>query len=97
MKKNADHLVKYCFNDTVIFNDCKNKAFTSFMNKEFYAKQLSNYCDFTMKVDIKGNTESQIEEKIDNIIGLFKCLNNKLAFQLEYTVRYISNIEKTLC
>ena len=54
------------------------------MNKEFYAKQLANFCDYEMKIGIKGNSESQIDEKLTNIINVFKCLNNKLAFQLEY-------------
>lgn len=54
------------------------------MNKEHYSKQLANFCDYEMKVGIKGANENQIEEKLNSIINLFKCLNNKLIFQLEY-------------
>jgi hypothetical protein len=79
-----DSLVEYSFNNHILFQDTKNKAFSYFMNKEFYAKQLANYCDYEMKIGIKGNSESQIDEKLNNIINVFKCLNNKLAFQLDY-------------
>lgn len=56
------------------------------MNKEFYAKQIANFCDYEMKIGIKGNNEQQTEEKLNNIINLFRCLNNKLVFQVEYSV-----------
>jgi hypothetical protein len=55
------------------------------MNKELYSKQLANFCDYEMKVGLKGvNNEAQVEDRLNNIINLFKCLNNKLIFQLEY-------------
>jgi hypothetical protein len=54
------------------------------MNKEHYPKQLANFCDYEMKAGIKGANENQIEEKLNNIINIFKCLNNKLIFQIEY-------------
>lgn len=79
-----DNLVDYSFTNHILFQDTKNKAFSYFMNKEFYAKQLANFCDYEMKIGIKGNSETQIDEKLNNIINVFKCLNNKLAFQLEY-------------
>ena len=85
MKKELDTLVEYAFDNHILFQDSKNKAFSYFMNKELYSKQLANFCDYEMKVGIKGSNESQIEEKLNNIINLFKCLNNKLIFQLEYS------------
>lgn len=54
------------------------------MNKEIYSKQLANFCDYEMKFGIKGANDNQIEEKMSNIINLFKCLNNKMIFQFEY-------------
>jgi hypothetical protein len=84
LKKEMDTLVEFAFDNHILFQDTKNKAFSYFMNKEHYSKQLSNFCDFEMKVGMKGANESQIEEKLNNIINLFKCLNNKLIFQIEY-------------
>ena len=84
LKKELDSLVEFAFENHILLQDTKNKAFSYFMNKEHYAKQLANYCDWEMKINIKGANESQIEEKLNNIINIFKCLNNKLLFQLEY-------------
>jgi hypothetical protein len=54
------------------------------MSKEQYPKHLANFCDYEMKSGIKGQSEIQTEEKLNNIINIFKCLNNKLIFQIEY-------------
>ena len=86
LKKDMDNLVENSFFNHILFQDTKNKAFSYFMNKEFYAKQLANFCDYEMKIGIKGNSDIQIEEKLLNVINVFKCLNNKLAFQVEYSV-----------
>lgn len=84
LKKEIDTLVEFAFDNHLLFQDSKNKAFSYFMNKELYSKQLANFCDFEMKVGFKGAGESQIDERLNNIINLFKCLNNKLIFQIEY-------------
>ena len=78
-----DNLIKDCFKNNPNFQDVKNKAFSTFMNKEFYAKQLSNYTDYCMKSGFKGKSEEEVENKINEIIDLFKCLNVKLTFQIE--------------
>jgi hypothetical protein len=83
LKKEMDSLVQYAFENNILFQDTKNKAFSFFMNKEIYSKQLSNYTDYMMKKGIKALSESQIEDVLNDIINLFKCLNSKLVFQLE--------------
>ena len=83
LKKEMDNLIKDCFKNNPNFQDVKNKAFSTFMNKEFYAKQLSNYTDYCMKSGFKGKSEEEVENKINEIIDLFKCLNVKLTFQIE--------------
>lgn len=83
LKKEMDNLVATCFANDILFQDTKNKAFSFFMNKEIYSKQLSNYIDFMMKKGIKAFNEGQIEDNLNDIINLFKCLNNKLVFQIE--------------
>ena len=83
LKKEMDGLVAMAFNNDILFQDTKNKAFSFFMNKEIYSKQLSNYTDYMMKKGIKAFNEAQIEDNLNDIINLFKCLNNKLVFQLE--------------
>ena len=83
LKKEMDSLVAECFENHPQFQDKKNKAFSLFMTKDIYAKQLSNYTDFCMRNGFKGKSQEEIENTLNDIIGLFKCLNSKLAFQLE--------------
>ena len=83
LKKEMDNLVENCFENNNSFQDTKNKSFSTFMNKEFYAKQLSNYTDFCMKIGFKGKTEEEVENTLNEIIGLFTCLNTKLVFSID--------------
>lgn len=83
LKKEMDDLVAVCFGANTQFQDTKNKSFSKFMGKEHYAKQLSNYTDFCMRSGFKGKSDEQIENELDEIIGLFKCISNKLTFQVE--------------
>ena len=85
LKKEIDNLIETSFDNNLFFQEEKNKAFLSLMNKEHYARQLANYCDYEMKIGLKGLNEVQIEEKINNIISLFKCLYNKMLFQYEFS------------
>ncbi len=83
LKKEMDKLVQECFENNADFQDVKNKAFSLFMTKDYYAKQLSNYTDFCMRNGFKGKSPEEIENTLNDIIGLFKCLNSKLVFQNE--------------
>ena len=53
------------------------------MTKEIYSIQLSNYTDFCMRSGFKGKSAEEIENTLNDIIDLFKCLNSKLSFQLD--------------
>ena len=83
LKKEMDNLVEDCFKNDPSFQDAKNKGFATFMNKELYAKQLSNYSDYCMRIGFKGKSEEEVENILNEIIGLLKCINNKLVFQIE--------------
>ena len=83
LKKEMDNLVQECFENNADFQDVKNKAFSLFMTKDYYAKQLSNYTDYCMRNGFKGKSPEEIENTLNDIIGLFKCLNSKLVFQNE--------------
>ena len=82
-KKEIENLIQDCFRNNKDFKNTKNKAFTKFMKKEFFAKQLSNYTDFCMRSNFKGKSEEEMENILNEIIGLFKFLNAKLVFQIE--------------
>ena len=100
LKKEMDNLVAVCFENHPMFQDKKNKAFSQFMIKEHYAKQLSNYTDFCMRNGFKGKSQEEIENILNDIIGLFKCLNSKLVFQIEankkMSDRLIKNVSLSL-
>ena len=83
LKKEMDNLVVECFENNNLFQDKKIKAFSTFMTKEIYSRQLSNYTDFCMRNGFKGKSPDEIENTLNDIIDLFKCLNSKLVFQLE--------------
>lgn len=79
-----DKLVEEKFDNHLLFQDSKNKAFSQFMNREIYSKFLAIFSDYEMKIGVKGLSEKAYEEKINDIVNLFRCLNNKLIFQIEY-------------
>jgi hypothetical protein len=61
------------------------------MNKDFYPVKLSEFCDMEFRMGLRNQSKTQIEEKLCDIINLFKCLNNRLKFQLDFTVIYLLN------
>ena len=81
LKKEMDQLVITCFQNNKNFQDNENKAFNQFMTKDIYAKQLSNYVDYCMRVGFKGKSDEEIENTLNDIISIFKNLNSKLVFQ----------------
>ena len=83
LKKEMDKLVLTCFENNNDFQDVKNKAFSLFMKKDVYAKQLSNYTDHCMRTAFKGKSQEEMDKILNDIIDLFKCLNSKLIFQNE--------------
>ena len=80
LKKEMDILVEKCFSNDPLFQDVKNKSFSLFMKKD---KQLSNYIDHCMRIGFKGKSPEEIENTLNDIISLFKCLSSKLVFQTE--------------
>ena len=96
LKKEMDYLVIECFDNHPLFKDNKNKAFSLFMTQDIYAKQLANYTDFCMKIGFKGKSQEEIENTLNDIIGLFKCLNSKLAFQIEANKRMSDRLIKNM-
>ena len=83
LNKEMDKLIHECFENNEIFATTKYKSFSSFMIKEHYAIQLSKYIDFCMKVEFKGKTPEEINESLNEIIYLYKCLPNKLEFHIQ--------------
>ena len=83
LKKEMDNLVAECFENHALFQDKENKAFNNFMTKEIYSKQLSNYTDFCMRSGFRGKSTEEIENTLNDIIDIFKCLDSKIVFQTQ--------------
>ena len=83
LQKEMDSLISECFENNPLFQNKKYKAFSNFMCGDIYPKQLSDYTDFCMRSGFKGKSQEEIENSLNDIIGLFKCINSKLVFQAE--------------
>jgi hypothetical protein len=86
-KKDLDQLVDNCFSGNFIFFESKNKAFTMLMNRDFYSTKLAEFTDIQLRFGFRSLSESEIEKNLEDIINIFRCLTNKLKFQLDFTVR----------
>ena len=82
-KKEFDLIIKDNFQNNLYFDDLKNKAFSSLITKESFAKKLSNYIDYCMRFEFKGKSPEEIENTLNDIIGFFHCLNSKILFYEE--------------
>ena len=83
LNKEMDNLVQKCFENNTIFQAVKYSSFSLFMQKDYYAKQLSYYIDHCMRIGFKGKSSEEIDNILNDIISLFKCLSSKLVFQTE--------------
>ena len=83
LKNEMNKLVSECFENNINFNNVIDEAFRSFMEKDIYSKQLANYVDHCMRSGFRGKSNEVIENILNDIIYLFKCLKSKVVFQAE--------------
>ena len=95
LKKEMDFLVQNIFDNNILFQDTKNKAFCLIMKKKYIFYTIIKLYWFYDEKGIKELSENQIEDLLNDNIDLFKSLNSKLLFQLEenkkLSVRLINN------
>ena len=94
LKKEMDKLVDVCFKKNKKFQESENRAFYQFMTKDIYAKQLSNFVDYCMRIGFKGKSDEEIENTLNDIISIFKNLNSKLVFQNDSDKKISSRLIK---
>jgi hypothetical protein len=93
LKKEMDEIVMTCFNNDPKFNQNRDKAFLNFMNKFSETPQyMAEYCDHLFKSGIKGMSENEIEDNLDAVIRLFRCLHNRDIFIKAYTKHQASRL-----
>jgi len=89
LQKEIDELIEQSFYNHIQFQDTRAKAFAALMNSDSYAIHLANFTEYEFKKGLKGLKEDKIEERLNDVMNLFKCIHNRLRFQLEYCVNYI--------
>jgi cullin 3 len=93
LKKEMDEIVVQCFNNDPKFNQTRDRSFLNFMNKFSETPQyIAEYCDHLFRVGIKGMSESEIEDKLEAVIRLFRCLHNRDVFIKAYTKHQASRL-----
>ena len=93
LKKEMDEIVVQCFNNDPKFNQTRDRAFLNFMNKFWETPQyMAEYCDHLFRVGIKGMSEAEIEDNLDAVIRLFRCLHNRDVFIKAYTKHQASRL-----
>lgn len=86
LKKEMDEIVLECFDNDPKFNQNRDRAFLNFMNKFSETPQyMAEYCDHLFRIGIKGMSEKEIEDNLDSVIRLFRCLHNRDVFIKAYT------------
>lgn len=86
LKKEMDEIVVECFKDDPKFNQTRDRSFLNFMNKFSDTPQyMAEYCDHMFRTGIKGMSQNEIEDNLDAVIRLFRCLHNRDIFIKAYT------------
>lgn len=81
LKSEADSLVNKQFQNHLSFQRKRDLVFQIILNK--FDKSpgfLASYLDFEFKKGMKGNTEDEIEQKLNNAKNLIFLLNSRDAF-----------------
>ena len=94
--KEINNFVLNCFSNHKIYIYTKEKSFNKLMQKRLYSKELSNYIDFCMKRDFKGKSPEEVENILDDIIQLYKCLDNKTEFEIDSDIKMSNRLIKNI-
>jgi len=85
LKKKYDSFVKESFGEAKEFQTCLKAAFESFINKDTRTAQfLSLYVDELFKKTVKGLTDADIEAKLEQVVTIFRFLQDKDVFENYY-------------
>jgi cullin 3 len=93
LKAEMDEMVKKSFQNDQKFQKQRNLSFQEFMNNcNLTPSFIASYCDNEFKKGLKGNSQAEIEAKLDAIIRLFCCLHSRDVFIKCYTKNLSSRL-----
>jgi len=84
-QERLDIILKQCFNNQSLFKQALKSSFEYFLNinQKITAEQLARYVDKKMRGE-KGFSELEIENRLDQVILIFKYLQEKDIFEAFY-------------
>ncbi|XP_066921529.1 cullin-2-like [Clytia hemisphaerica] len=92
LHKEYTDIIENVFSSDQAFFGSRDKACTKIVNHRFDQRRacmspelLAKYCDSLLKKNTKNFTESEVEEKLNNVITIFKYLDDKDVFQKFYS------------
>ncbi|EGR33897.1 hypothetical protein IMG5_032160 [Ichthyophthirius multifiliis] len=89
--KKIDLIVQNYLNREQEIQLARSRGFQDFLNKfEKAIFYLAKHCDFELRIGMKGNSEQEIEEKMQDIINILLCFYSRDGFILHYS-RFLSN------
>ena len=101
-----NHLVINAFNNDIRFASSLDKAFSKFVNDNFVTKKIENsttktpellakYCDHLLKKSKKHQEEDQ-EDRLNQVMVVFKYIQDKDVFEKFYSSRLAHRIVQQL-
>ena len=86
----VDGIIQYSFESDSAFRKCRDACFGNFMGKfPNSAHYIALYCDNEMKKGLKGVSEADTETRLNGLIKLLVCLQDRDVF-LRYYTRFLS-------
>ena len=84
-KSEIDIMVQESFMNQILFQKTRDQAFMNFMNEQpFTPSYMAQFCDEEQRKGLKGLTEDDVNNRLDTIIGLFRCLHGRDIFMKSY-------------
>uniref|UniRef100_A0A7S4HWF0 Cullin family profile domain-containing protein n=1 Tax=Vannella robusta TaxID=1487602 RepID=A0A7S4HWF0_9EUKA len=85
LKMKYDNLLRLAFKEDKAFRLIINKAFEHFINlNNKAAEKISLFIDFTLRKGMKGNTDEEIDALLDQVMMLFRFIQEKDVFEKFY-------------
>ncbi|KAL4456855.1 hypothetical protein ABPG74_014493 [Tetrahymena malaccensis] len=83
--KKIDGIIKDQLNKEQDIQTARDRGFREFLNKnDKYIFFLAKHCDQELRVGMKGNSEAEIDEKLQDIIDIFLCFDSRDSFITHY-------------
>ena len=81
LKAEVDDLVKYSFDDTMLFQKTRDQAFTQFMNEQaMVPSYIASHVHENLTQGFKGLSDDIVGGKLESIIDIFRLLHGRDAF-----------------